>query len=466
MYIFKNALRAVLRNKGRNVLLGLIILVLAITCTITLAISSSADNLINSYKESSPIEATISFNRQNMMQDFGKEKGQDDLREEFANIESVTIADVENYADSDYVSSYYYSVSTNVSASDLEAISNDDAFDRGGPDRPEDTSGFTLTGYSSYEAMTDFISGKYKIIDGSISDDFSANDCIINEELATLNDLEVGDTIVLESNDETYEFIITGIYSETDSENMNLFSNSSNTIITSADAVARLQAENEDLVLQVNPTFILTDEDVFESFSSEVSDKGLDSNYQVTTNIESIENSLMSISNVKTFANTFLIITFIIGVIILLVINHINIRERKYEIGVLRTIGMKKSKVCLQFMIELLIVTFVALIIGLGIGSVLTKPISNMLLENEIQNSQRQNEQINENFGRGGHMDNALSEITSLDIQMPDSLEATVSIEVLVKLLIAGLLLSVISSVSAIVAINRFTPLTILKERS
>ena len=89
-----------------------------------------------------------------------------------------------------------------------------------------------------------------------------------------------------------------------------------------------------------------------------------------------------------------------------------------------------------------------------------------MLLENEIQNSQRQNEQINENFGRGGHMDNALSEITSLDIQMPDSLEATVSIEVLVKLLIAGLLLSVISSVSAIVAINRFTPLTILKERS
>ena len=56
------------------------------------------------------------------------------------------------------------------------------------------------------------------------------------------------------------------------------------------------------------------------------------------------KNVTESVDNVKIFATTFLIITLIIGGVVLVVINMINIRERRYEIGVLRTVGMKKSK--------------------------------------------------------------------------------------------------------------------------
>ena len=58
-----------------------------------------------------------------------------------------------------------------------------------------------------------------------------------------------------------------------------------------------------------------------------------------------------------------------------------SIRERKYEIGVLTAIGMKKWKVSIQFLIEALIVTFLALFIGASGGAVSSVSITNALLK-------------------------------------------------------------------------------------
>ena len=42
MYIMKNAFISISRNKGRNILIGIIITVIACVCTITLAIRNTA----------------------------------------------------------------------------------------------------------------------------------------------------------------------------------------------------------------------------------------------------------------------------------------------------------------------------------------------------------------------------------------------------------------------------------------
>ena len=81
------------------------------------------------------------------------------------------------------------------------------------------------------------------------------------------------------------------------------------------------------------------------AFADEVSSKGLSPYYSVTNNLKEVESATEGVTNVGTFAFTFLIISLIIGGVVLFVINMINIRERKYEIGVLRTIGMSKLKV-------------------------------------------------------------------------------------------------------------------------
>ena len=153
-----------------------------------------------------------------------------------------------------------------------------------------------------------------------------------------------------------------------------------------------------------------------------------------------------------------------ISAVVLFVINMINIRERKYEIGVFRTIGMSKLKLTMQFVLELLIVATISLIIGAIIGGFLAKPVGNMLLANEIESSQGEQEEMSNNFGKPGRMDMQFNK--GGKVQAIQNMEAVVDFTVVIQLLGIGLLLTLISSLASMISIQRFSPLTILKERS
>lgn len=480
MYILKNAITSITRNKGRNLLIGIIIIVIACSTTVSLAIRNSSNSLIESYENMYDVEATIGVNRENMRE--GMKPGsnedssskQEDLREKFKEASNISIDDIKKYGESNYVKDYYYQISVGVNASKLTKVSStsNNSNDRGPGGKEEfkgESSGdFTLVGYSSVSAMSDFISGKYTITDGEVSSDINSNTCVINSELATLNNIKVGDKITFTDPDNSKNTItleVTGIYEEKsdNNEGMDMFTSSANTIITNTNVVNKLTSKNSDMSTRISPTFILNSKEDIEAFTKEVEEKGLSEYLSVTTNLEVIESATSTISNVKTFATTFLIITLVIGGVVLFVINMINIRERKYEIGVLRTIGMKKKHLTLQFMSELLIVALGSLLIGAGIGSLVSVPVSNSLLQSEINSSNEQTENIGKNFGRdggpGGHI-NGVAEVQAFK-----SIDAVVDLKVLGELFGIGIILIVVGSSASILAIQRFSPLTILKER-
>ncbi len=486
MYILKNAITSITRNKGRNILIGLVILVIACATSITLAINNTSTNLINTYKSKYQTEATIGINRENMMKDFNpenKEEAKENMQEKFSNISSISVDDIKKYADSDYVKSYYYTMKVGVNANDLEKASMTSNSDNDNEKQDENrkerkdfsnqTEGdFNLLGYSSLSAMNDFIEGNYKITSGEVFTDFKSDSCLINKELATLNNISVGDKITIinpQDEDKTYELTVTGIYEESSSDSgMNMFANSVNTIITNTNFVQKISTDDEDLSVETSPTFTLTSSKVVDKFESELREKGLDDNLSVETNLDQVENSTKTISNVKTFSITFLIITLSIGTIVLFVINMINIRERKYEIGVLRTIGMKKTKVAQQFLYELLIVAFISLMLGAGLGATLSVPVSNHLLQSEISSSKQETENIANNFGHGpGNKQDKQNKFQGVtNVETFKSIDAVVDFKVLVELLGIGLVITLISCTSSIISIQRFSPLTILKERS
>lgn len=498
MYILKNAFISITRNKGRNILMGIIILVIACSSCITLAIRNSASKLVDSYANKYDIEATISMNRENLMGNFKPgETTQEETIEKFNKIEPLSKEEIDTYGNSSYVSSYYFTSSISLDSSTLEKateeINNDFNMNMPGgrgndnniKNEKIDNGDFTVIGYSSYESMSDFIAGNYTIIEGSVSDDFTSNTCIINSELATLNDISVGDTITLvnpNDDDITYKLEVVGIYSDNSLESTNdmqsMYSKSVNTIITTTTVIDNILEEDEDLRVTVNPTFILISKDVIDSFIEEVSEKGLSEYYQVTTNLDTITSETESISNVSNFATTFLILTLIIGGVVLFVLNMINVRERKYEIGVLRTIGMKKNLVILQFVLELLMVSVVSLLVGAGVGSLLSVPTANNLLEKEITSSKEQMTNIGQNFGRPdmGEMSNGnigngkgfdkMNMSGVVKVEQVSSINAIVDITVLLQMLGIGIILTLVSSLSAMISIARFSPITILKERS
>ncbi len=487
MFILKNAWISIKRNKGRNILIGIIIFIIACACTITLAIKNTAGYLIDSYKSAYDKEVTISFDRANMMKGFDPSgaEGRENAREKFDNIASYTIDDVLSFADSEYIENYYYTYSiglngNNIEKAEIESNNIPNGFGRGKENNASSTD-FTLTGYSSLDAMSEFISGTYTM--NEIREDawtiaFDGNYVFINEELASYNNLKLNDKIKLESEDgNTYEFEIIGIFKENEEgteEPMSMFSNSANTLVTNAKAVTNITESNENVKATIYPTFIIDSYDHVEKLQTEFYEKGLDENFVLQTNEELALSGVSSIQNINSFATTFLTLTLIIGGIVLFVINMINIRERKYEIGVLRTIGISKLKLTMQFVSELVIVAVVALILGAGIGAVSSKSVSNSLLESEINSSNERTEEIGKNFGGTNMNGNMLNRENRGEMHgkgMPvveayDSIDAVVDMKVLLELLAIGLTLVLVSSIASMVSIQRFSPLTILKERS
>lgn len=484
MFILKNAIISITRNKGRNILIGVIILVIACACTVTLAINNTANDLINSYQSSYDKELTISFNRENMMKnvDFSNRDNMSQAKENFSKIESYTIDDIKSFAESKHIESYYYTYKISLNGNNIEKAESESSSENrpsmpGGSDKFGGSSyDFSLTGYSSVDAMSEFLEGKYtmsEISDNAWDIAFNGNYIFINEELASYNNLKLNDKVLLEDEDgNTYEFEIIGIFKENESETsneMNFFSNSANTIITNSDSLVQIASSNENIRGSVNPTFIIDDYENADEIQEEFYKKGLDENYVVETNEETATAGLSSVKNVKSFATTFLVITLLIGGIVLFVINMINIRERKYEIGVLRTIGISKVKLTMQFISELLIVGFVALMLGAGCGATMSKSISNSLLASEIESSQEKAEEVKGNFGGPGGNFNPggnFSKKGTPNVEAYESIDAVVSVKVILELLGLGLTLIVVSSLSSMISIQRFSPLTILKERS
>ena len=282
-----------------------------------------------------------------------------------------------------------------------------------------------------------------------------------------MNNLKVGDTIILKNpNNETktYELKITGLFKDNEN-NRNMFSNSVNTIITNTTVIENILENNTDLTGNLNPTFVLTSKDVIDRYKQELTEKGLNEMYSLNTNIDQIENETESIQNVSNFAKTFLIITLLVGGVVLFILNFINVRERRYEIGVLRTIGMKKQTVIIQFVTELLIVSIISLMLGGVLGSIVSVPTANNLLKSEIESSNQQQEQIENNFGNFKKGDKpSMSGVSK--IEYIDEIDAVVSPKILLELIGIGLSLTLISSLAAMIHIAKFSPLTILKERS
>ena len=554
MYILKNAWKSISRSKGRNILIGIIVVVIAMSSCIALSIQRAADKAKTSGLDSLQITAQISVNRQAMMEKAKNSTdttsgGRSQMLEAMQGMEELSLEELQKYAQSSYLEGFTYTLQSSMDASgELEAVdtTGGSSEDTSSGTSSESASGqngwqgfpggmgggqdggklsppggmgsqgdFTVTGYSSHEAMTSFVDGTSKITDGTVFDeDTSEKVCIISEELATLNELEVGDSITLANpndEDETFAFKVVGIYETTSTDSgqgggMMRFSTASdpaNQIYMSYNtlkAVTDQSEKNADsetdsetgmvrttaLRSQVSGTYILKDLESYEAFEQDVRDMGLSEEYTVSSSdVTAYEQSLLPLENLSKFSSYFFVIVLAIGAVILVVFNIFNIRERKYEVGVLTAIGMKKGKVALQFVLELFIVTFIAILVGTAAGAVSSAPIANQLLSSQVSSQQNQTQQRNENFGipddvgQGGGAPQAPggdfgdfseggfgslfgAQVTNYVSEINASTDFTVVME----LMGIGVLLTLLSSCAAVVFILRYEPLKILSNRS
>lgn len=313
------------------------------------------------------------------------------------------------------------------------------------------------------------------------------NECIISKELADLNNLKVGDKInfvssvivtkdsapsVITSMEEAKELLkvenfnaeltITGIYLDGTEEYSASFRipslNRRNEILTTLDTLLN----NFGSMIRLNAKFYLKHPSMLKDFDAELRAKGLSEYYLVSTDEVGYQKVVGPVEGLKKVSLTFMIIVMIFGAVILMVLSSIAIRERKYEIGVLRAMGMKKGKVALGLWLEMVIVTALCLIIGLGIGSAAAQPVSDMLLAEQIENTKMvaQQErpvvrQLETPLERGQQQ---LVPLEQVDI--------SVGLDTIIEMTVIALFLASIASVAAIAKITKYEPIKILMERN
>lgn len=342
MFVVKNAWKSVTRNKGRNILVIIIVTIIAIAATIGLSIRQAATTARNTGLENTTATAQISLDREKLISESRNQ--------------------------------------SNSSESDASDQSGEGRPNVGGMDGGKDFGGtsmvsgdFSLVGFSSDEAVSNTSNGSFTMVDGKVFgyDKSSDGDAIISKSLADFNALSVGDTIsVADPNDTdtTYQLTIVGIYkNSTDSTQQMggpMASNASdpaNAIYTSVSTLRSLGLDADadtDSAARLNYTYVFSSKSDYEAFCEDAINAGLNDDHAVSSaDVENYESSLVPLNNLSKFALTLLIVVLAVGGVVLVVITLLNVRERKYEIGVLAAIGVNKVKVAAQFTLELLIVT-------------------------------------------------------------------------------------------------------------
>src|SRR5574344_1313356 len=224
MYIIKNAYLNIIRSKGRNILIGIIIMAITIGACIAITINKSGNNLVSTYNDNNQLDVTLNLDSMSY-------RNANDEEKEAFNL--ITVDDINNIGSLSMVDGYYYTLQSNLNSDDIEAVSYDELFkkpseqenDSEDSNRPNKFSGgnmnmssgdFSIVAYSDIFYNEDFINGNKKLLEGSLIEaDNTDNVIVISEELATNNDLSVGDSITFtNTNDESisYTYEIVGIY--------------------------------------------------------------------------------------------------------------------------------------------------------------------------------------------------------------------------------------------------------------
>lgn len=467
MYIIKNAIKNLERNKGRNGISAIIILAIVFTTAVSLIINTTTYSIIEDYKTRFGSEVSIRLDTEKLMS--GSSSG------EMTDFKPITCEQYEQIAKSQTLKDYNLNKEIGANLKDLKAVGEDDNSNLviSNSDNENNDSGkksqmptVSVQAANDEGSFTEFADGQRKITEGKTFE--SINECIVSKDFAELNNLTVGSeiTVLFTTAEEEKEvkLTISGIYTDLTDEYGGSpiklpFMNKRNQIITSSET---LSSESfKDAGVNVKASYTLKNPELLDEFKNDAKEAGVSENYIIDTDEKQYNQVVGPVEELSKITTTFMWVVIILGGFILILLSLMTIRERKYEIGVLRAMGMKKSKVALQFLTEALIITGICLVIGTGIGAAASQPIADKMLEDQIKIAE---EQALDKNDMGGMM------VLSSDVQSErppiSEIKVSLSYKAIIEISLIAMILATLASLVSIIYITKYEPIKILSERN
>lgn len=373
---------------------------------------------------------------------------------------------------------------------------NEDIFDE--YEEEDESKGITLK-VTRYQNMIEFDNGTYKIVDGKnfTADDFKNGNkvVLIEEELASANNLKVGDFIDINILDSYMaeeldipadEAIITakikGIYKAnvnndneyyTPNYKANIIIFPVNSIIDEIMSIIQKEydyyyklygdelddIEVTEAMLYSNATYLLADPADLDSFVSDYKAK-IGDKYKLNTNDETFKKYSKPLDTISMFSNIIVWALLINAIIIITLVTALTLKSREYEIGVLVSIGVQKWKVIAQLFLEILVIAMLSFTISAITGSLISKKVGDKVLDIQSSLSGDEEEEDEPWVSTYYYDDSYFTEINKDTIL--NEYKVTVDAALIIKIFIVGIFVVFISILVPALMILRYNPKQIL----
>lgn len=498
MNFFKRAWLSMKARKGRSVLQLIIFTVVCVLILSGFTIQSAADKASELAREQLGGTVTLTVDQEKQMAAMQKEASSSDetLTDTKPKFQSnpIDVSDANDLAALEHVKSYNYYSSTQALASGFDPIeSSGDTSTSDDSTSSKDTEGpgggnggpqmvdadLSINGLLDSETSTDFEAGTSELTSGVAitADDKAKNVAMVEENLAKQNDWKVGDSFTVTSSDGNTKVTlkIVGIYKTTDSgsdmaQNFS-FLNPYNKVYVPYTVANTIKGSDYKNTVD-SAVYTMDDAANISAFEKEA--KKVDSidwdTFKLDANDTLYQQMIGPIDSVASFSKNVVYIVSIAGALILGLLVMMQVRDRKYEMGVLLAIGEKRGKLIAQFFVEILIVALISFGLAAASSHYVAQLAGNQLLEQQ-NSSTTETTNNTENRGPGGGgqggpggFAGSVSNLTKNTEQIKE-LDIQVTLEDMLKMGGIGIGIAFISVLLPAALVLRMNPKTILTKQ-
>ena len=240
-----------------------------------------------------------------------------------------------------------------------------------------------------------FSSGVFSLLKGKMIEAMDVHKIMIHEELASKNQLNLGDTITLDviqqetGEKKKVDYEIVGIFSGKKQETYTGLTSdfSENTVFTDYQSIHQLfSSESGEVVTGLN---------IFASSSEELQKmkqaiEALPFNWEefvIEDQKQDFDDILESITGLQNMVQCMTIGILIAGAVVLSLMLMLSVRERIYEIGILLSIGIHKAWIIGKFFVELFLLTIPAIFVSLALWPMMVQQLMNGFISMDSEQS-------------------------------------------------------------------------------
>lgn len=306
--------------------------------------------------------------------------------------ETLDRKDIEKLAKTKGIADYNITTATTaVNPVNFKRIEDNDI------DQSADVGGVSLIGNRNMQLDTNVLSGNLHIKEGRMITQDDQDMCVISEELAEKNDLEIGDKISFNDchdteNSKVSEAEIIGIY-QVDQKMSPLMQGdtyrSENVIFTDLNFPEK--AESETSPLFERAYFKVEDVDTYDEVKERL--KKADINWEQYDLIDNNGNSETMSSNFNDLAKVSEMMILVISIasfLILVFIFLFWLKNRVQEVGIFLSLGIPKFRIIGQIWSEGMMIAVLSLILSFAVAPFVSRVTADYLVSQQVQQTQEE----------------------------------------------------------------------------